>query len=257
MNRKRILVAIFIALLIAILLIFILKKDGKVSDNYFGVFTYEKNETVEKNYLGYNDGYLYFLKDYNVDEVYIVKSLNGGNISQKIISTAKSKVEENKFVFSINKETYNIVNIFDALYLKDSNITMDFSDVDKYLKEFLEKQKEEEIVKINVKENIKNRSFKKVYSSKYKDEIYIKDVEIEGIKSLKKDLPSDYVINSLLKNLISLYDVEDVSDTLIGINAYEFDNNNYLILKKINDNFTIKYYLYLQEIDSFNEEYGF
>lgn len=173
MNRKGISIAIFIALLIAILLIFILKKDGKASDNYFGVFTYEKNETVEKNYLGYNDGYLYFLKDYNVDEVYIVKSVNGENISQKIISTAKSKVEENKFVFSINKETYNIVNIFDALYLKDSNITMDFSDVDKYLKEFLEKQKEDEIVKINIKENVKNRSFKKVYSSKYKDEIYI------------------------------------------------------------------------------------
>ena len=93
MNRKRILVAIFIALLIAILLIFILKKDGKAIDNYFGVFTYEKNETVEKNYLGYNDGYLYFLKDYNVDEVYIVKSVNGGNISQKIISTPQHQAE--------------------------------------------------------------------------------------------------------------------------------------------------------------------
>ena len=46
MNRKRILVAIFIALLIAILLIFILKKDGKAIDNYFGVFTYEKNDVA-------------------------------------------------------------------------------------------------------------------------------------------------------------------------------------------------------------------
>ena len=54
-----------------------------------------------------------------------------------------------------------------------------------------------------------------------------------------------------------MYNVEDVSDSLIGIDAYEFDKNNYLIVKKINDNYRVKYYLYLQKIDEFNEEYGF
>ena len=81
--------------------------------------------------------------------------------------------------------------------------------------------------------------------------------KVQNIASVGDEYPSDYIIYRLVNAQDSLYNVEDVSDSLIGIDAYEFDKNNYLIVKKINDNYRVKYYLYLQKIDEFNEEYGF
>ena len=122
---------------------------------------------------------------------------------------------------------------------------------------FIEKRIITDELPIEISINKKTDNFKKVYTSLYEDEIYTKGLELKNIASVGDEYPSDYIIYRLVNAQDSLYNVEDVSDSLIGIDAYEFDKNNYLIVKKINDNYRVKYYLYLQKIDEFNEEYGF
>lgn len=255
MNKKNFGLIIIIIIFIIISVFLIFKDNHKFNNNSIVIFPLENLNSTGNKYLGYSDGYLYFLKSYNIDELYVIKSENNKNISNDIIT--KAKIEENKKTFSVENETYNVVNLFDALYLKDSNISVTLDYIEKQFSVFIEKRIITDELPIEISINKKTDNFKKVYTSLYEDEIYTKGLELKNIASVGDEYPSDYIIYRLVNAQDSLYNVEDVSDSLIGIDAYEFDKNNYLIVKKINDNYRVKYYLYLQKIDEFNEEYGF
>lgn len=257
MNKKNFGLIIIIIIFIIISAFLFFKDNHKFNNNSIVIFPLENLNSTGNKYLGYSDGYLYFLKSYNIDELYVIKSENNKNISNDIITKAKTKIEENKKTFSVENETYNVVNLFDALYLKDSNISVTLDYIEKQFSVFIEKRIITDELPIEISINKKTDNFKKVYTSLYEDEIYTKGLELKNIASVGDEYPSDYIIYRLVNAQDSLYNVEDVSDSLIGIDAYEFDKNNYLIVKKINDNYRVKYYLYLQKIDEFNEEYGF
>ena len=69
----------------------IFKDNHKFNDNSIVIFPLENLNSTGNKYLGYSDGYLYFLKSYNIDELYVIKSENNKNISNDIITKAKNK----------------------------------------------------------------------------------------------------------------------------------------------------------------------
>ena len=163
------------------------KDNHKFNNNSIVIFPLENLNSTGNKYLGYSDGYLYFLKSYNIDELYVIKSENNKNISNDIITKAKTKIEENKKTFSVENETYNVVNLFDALYLKDSNISVTLDYIEKQFSVFIEKRIITDELPIEISINKKTDNFKKVYTSLYEDEIYTKGLELKTEINSRKE----------------------------------------------------------------------
>ena len=89
MNKKNFGLIIIIIIFIIISVFLIFKDNHKFNNNSVVIFPLENLNSTGNKYLGYSDGYLYFLKSYNIDELYVIKSENNKNIS--LISLQKQK----------------------------------------------------------------------------------------------------------------------------------------------------------------------
>ena len=91
MNKRNFCLIIIIIIFIIISAFLFFKDNHKFNNNSVVIFPLENLNSIGNKYLGYSDGYLYFLKSYNIDELYVIKSENNKNISNDIITKQKQK----------------------------------------------------------------------------------------------------------------------------------------------------------------------
>ena len=266
-----ILIMLTIILLIMFSIIRVVYQEKDTQNNYQRIFSIGTKDSDLKSYLGYYDGYYYYVDGFKIDDIYVVQSESLQPIDSSIIKTAQENILDGQKVFMIAKEKYNIENLFDAIYLQDESIAVFFDELESIQEtNIILKEKASFNISLDSLDRLDDSDkFTKVFSASNGGAIYLKNIEITmsvNEKTIKNDelielannnCTADQIFSIIDDKYTALYEDSPLSEELISTTGYEYNNDEYLVVEKKKNNDRVDYYIYLEDIDEFKARLGF